>query len=110
MLPSIRDEHAGEFHPIKVESPHPPPDDAGGGESMGLDVVHARCAGIDVHKRQVTVCVDVPGVRELQEFGTDTASLLGLVDWLVDLRIADIAMEGTGSFWKPVYNLLEGVP
>ena len=74
---------------------------------MGLDVVHARCAGIDVHKRQVTVCVDVPGVRELQEFGTDTASLLGLVDWLVDLRIADIAMEGTGSFWKPVYNLLE---
>ena len=74
---------------------------------MGLDVVRERCAGIDVHKRQVTVHVHVPGHQETQEFATDTGSLLTLVDWLQEMRIDDVAMEGTGSYWKPVYNLLE---
>ncbi len=74
---------------------------------MGLALVHERCAGIDVHKRQVTVCVQVPGRHEVREFATDTAALLALVDWLQDLRIDDIAMEATGSYWKPVYNLFE---
>jgi transposase len=74
---------------------------------MGLALVHERCAGIDVHKRQVTVCVQVPGRHEVREFATDTAALLALVDWLQELRIDDIAMEATGSYWKPVYNLLE---
>lgn len=74
---------------------------------MGLAVVHERCAGIDVHKRQVTVCVQVPGRHEIREFATDTAQLLSLVDWLQEFRVDDIAMEATGSYWKPVYNLLE---
>ncbi len=74
---------------------------------MGLAVVHERCAGIDVHKRQVTVCVQVPGQHEIREFATDTGSLLSLADWLQGLRVDDIAMEATGSYWKPVYNILE---
>ena len=74
---------------------------------MGLDVVRDRCAGIDVHKRQVTVHVHVPGRQETQGFATDTGSLLTLVDWLQEMRIDDVAMEGTGSYWKPVFNLLE---
>ena len=74
---------------------------------MGLDVVRERCAGIDVHKRQVTVHVHVPGRQETQEFATDTGTLLTLVDWLQELRIDDVAMEGTGSYWKPIFNLLE---
>lgn len=74
---------------------------------MGMSVVHERCAGIDVHKRQVTVCVEVPGQHEIREFATDTASLLKLAGWLQELRIDDMAMEATGSYWKPVYNILE---
>lgn len=54
---------------------------------MGLDVVRERCAGIDVHKRQVTVHVQVPGLQQTREFGTDTGTLLTLVDWLRELRI-----------------------
>lgn len=74
---------------------------------MALDVIRERCAGIDVHKRQITVCTRVPGQQELRGFATDTASLLDMVDWLQSLRIDDVAMEATGSYWKPVYNLLE---
>ena len=72
-----------------------------------MDVIRERCAGIDVHKRQVTVHVHVPGHQETREFATDTGALLKLVDWLQELRIDDVAMEGTGSYWKPVYNILE---
>jgi transposase len=68
---------------------------------LALDVVRERCAGIDVHKRQVTVHVQVPGFQETREFATDTGSLLTLVDRLRELRIEDVAMEGTGSYWKP---------
>jgi transposase len=74
---------------------------------LGVDVIRERCAGIDVHKRQVTVHVHVPGHQETREFATDTGALLKLVDWLQELRIDDVAMEGTGSYWKPVYNILE---
>ena len=72
-----------------------------------MQVIRDRCAGIDVHKRQVTVCSCVPGRQEMRAFATDTASLLTMVDWLQEWKIDDMAMEGTGSYWKPVYNLLE---
>lgn len=65
---------------------------------MGLAVIRERCAGIGVHRRQITVHV---------QFVTDTSALLTLVDWLQQLRVDEMAMEGTGSYWKPVYNLLE---
>ena len=74
---------------------------------MGLDVVRERCAGIDVHKRQITVYVHVPKHQETREFATDTGALLTMVEWLQELEIDDVAMEGTGSYRKPVYNILE---
>src|SRR5271157_2197530 len=77
-----------------------------------MERVYERCAGLDVHKQQVTVCVHVPdqaGVRsELRaEFATMTGDLLGLRDWLKGLGVTHVAMEATGVYWKPVYYLLE---
>jgi transposase len=79
-----------------------------------MDVVHARCCGVDVHKATVVACLIVPGaqgrpIKEVRTFGTMTADLLQLVDWLVVAGCTHVAMESTGSYWKPLYNLLEGV-
>jgi transposase len=81
-----------------------------------MDVVFTHCAGLDVHKKSITACRIVPdptgqereGVAELQTFGTMTSALLTLVDWLTAAGITHVAMESTGEYWKPVYNLLEG--
>jgi transposase len=77
-----------------------------------MDCLIARCAGLDLHKATVVACVRVPGAartREtsLQTFGTTTADLLALRDWLEAWQITDVAMESTGVYWKPVYYLLE---
>ncbi len=78
-----------------------------------MDLLYARCAGIDVHKRTVVVCcrlTDPHGrvTQETRTFSTMTADLLALSDWLTSLEITHVAMESTGEFWKPLYNLLEG--
>ena len=77
-----------------------------------MKLQHLRCAGIDVHKRRVTGCVRIveEGVAriEIREFGTTTGELLELCDWLKENRIPSLAMESTGSYWKPLYNLMEG--
>jgi transposase len=81
-----------------------------------MDVVFTHCAGLDVHKKSITACrivpdptgLDAEGVAELQTFGTMTIELLALVDWLAAAGITHVAMESTGEYWKPVYNLLEG--
>lgn len=78
-----------------------------------MDVVNPRCAGIDIHKRSVTVCRIVPGTdgqptRELRSFPTFTRDLLALADWLDSGGVTIVAMESTGVYWKPLYNLLEG--
>lgn len=73
-----------------------------------MQVVHERCAGIDVHKRTVVTCVVTPEVRETRTYGTMTSNLLDLVDWLVSNGVTHVAMESTGVYWKPIYNLLEG--
>ncbi len=78
-----------------------------------MDVVNARCAGLDVHKRMIVACRLTPGprghpTRELASFRTTTAGLLELSDWLASVAVTVVAMESTGSFWKPVYNVLEG--
>jgi transposase len=78
-----------------------------------MDVVNARCAGLDVHKRMIVACRLTPGprghpLREVASFRTTTAGLLELSDWLASVAVAVVAMESTGSFWKPVYNVLEG--
>jgi transposase len=77
-----------------------------------MDRILERCAALDVHKRQVTVCARVPdrqgGRAELRaEFETMTPDLLALRDWLKGLGITHVAMEATGVYWKPVYYLLE---
>jgi transposase len=78
-----------------------------------MQVVHARCAGLDVHKKTVVawarlLASDGTLTTELRTFSTMTVGLLALVDWLLALGVTHVAMESTGEFWKPVYNLLEG--
>jgi transposase len=77
-----------------------------------MDVRYPRCAGIDVHKRTAVVTigwVDERGQRRKQTrtFGTMTADLERLAAWLVEQRVTHAAMESTGVYWKPVFNLLE---
>ena len=77
-----------------------------------MDTIFERCAGIDVHKKMVQVCVRILDGRdvrqEVREFSTVTRALLELGDWLASERVTHVAMESTGVLWKPVYNLLEG--
>jgi transposase len=75
--------------------------------------MHARCCGIDVHKETVVACVRwvEPGEKvanEVRSFATTTRGLLELGDWLAERGVAAVAMESTGIYWKPVWNLLEG--
>ncbi len=77
-----------------------------------MQVVHARCCGLDVHRETVVACVllteEVGRVRKhVRTFGTMTADLLALSDWLDSLGVTQIAMESTGVYWKPIFNLLE---
>ncbi len=78
-----------------------------------MDVVYRHCAGLDVHKKTVVACCITPGLKgekqtEIRTFGTMTVDLLALSDWLTSKQITHVAMESTGEFWKPIYNLLEG--
>lgn len=74
---------------------------------MGLKVLHERCAGCDIHKKTVTVHVVVPGESQTRTFGTTTGALLTLMEWVRGLQVTHVAMESTGVYWKPLYNLLE---
>lgn len=78
-----------------------------------MDVIYSHCAGLDVHKKTVVACCITPGpkgekVVEHRTFGTMTADLLALSDWLTSKQITHVALESTGEFWKPIYNVLEG--
>lgn len=77
-----------------------------------MQVVHQRCAGLDVHKKSITVCRVSPDGqggwrKELRKFGTMTDELLALADWLGAGGVTQVAMESTGVYWKPVFNILE---
>jgi hypothetical protein len=77
-----------------------------------MQVVYERCCGLDVHKRTVVACVlltqpDGSVQREVRTFSTMTAEVLALDDWLRALQVQSLAMESSGVFWHPVYNLLE---
>ena len=79
---------------------------------MGLDILYERCCGLDVHKKAVTACRLGPGadgrpVAETRQFGTMTADLLALGDWLEEGGVTPVAMESTGVSWKPIWNLFE---
>jgi transposase len=78
-----------------------------------LEVKVERCAGIDVAKKFVMVCVmtgpvDQKPVEEVRRFGTNVKELERLRGWLQENRCTDVVMESTGSYWKPVFNILEG--
>ncbi len=73
-----------------------------------MDVVHPYCAGLDVHKQSVVACTLTPKGKQLQSFKTMTADLLSLADWLRQQSITHVAMESTGGYWKPIFNILEG--
>jgi transposase len=77
-----------------------------------MEIVHTHCAGLDVHKKTVVAAIIVPGPKqsghqETRTFGTMTVDLLALSDWLTAHGITHVAMESTGEYWKPVFNLLE---
>jgi len=72
-----------------------------------MQVVHERCAGLDVHKKTVVASVISREGQETRTFGTMTRDLLLLADWLTERGVTHVAMESTGVYWKPVYNLLE---
>jgi transposase len=78
-----------------------------------MEILYARCGGLDVHKRTVVACLLVPGpeggtpTKQLRTFGTMTHDLLALSDWRAATGCTHVAMEATGAFWKPIYNLLE---
>jgi len=78
-----------------------------------MKVVYERCCGIDVHKQTVVACAIVPGadgqpVKETRTFPTMSENLEALAGWLQGLGVTQVAMESTGVYWKPVYNLLDG--
>src|SRR3990172_808936 len=72
-----------------------------------MQVVCERCAGLDVHKKTVVASVITPEGQETRTFGTMTKDLLEMADWFVEKGVTHVAMESTGVYWKPVYNVLE---
>lgn len=72
-----------------------------------MDKVNACCAGLDIHKDSVWAAVRIEGRQEIAKFGTNSRELLRLGDWLAEQGVSIVAMESTGVFWKPVWNLLE---
>jgi len=78
-----------------------------------MDTIYQRCCGLDIHKKVVVACLITPGAKgrphkEIRSFGTMTADLLELADWLTAAGCTHVAMESTGVYWKPIYNILEG--
>ncbi len=77
-----------------------------------MESIHERCCGLDVHQKTVVACVLVTAAdgavqRRVRSFGTMTADLLALSDWLDGLAVTQIAIESTGVYWRPVFNILE---
>ena len=78
-----------------------------------MRIEYERCCGLDVHKRAVVACVLVPdgkGGRQKQTrtFSTMTVEILAMADWLQQAGCTHVAMESTGVYWQPIFNLLEG--
>jgi transposase len=79
-----------------------------------MRMIYPRCCGLDVHKKTITACVlirDAAGhdQQEIRRFGTMTRDVLELADWLHSSQVTPVAMESTGVYGKPVWNLLEGL-
>src|SRR5574341_2235537 len=80
----------------------------------GLQALYGRVCGLDVHKKVVVACVRILDPKDgtvqstLRQFGTMTVDLKELCRWLAELKVTHVAMESTGVYWQPVFNLLEG--
>ncbi len=77
-----------------------------------MERIHPNCAGLDVHKKFVTACrltSDAHGhtAKEIRQFSTMTEDLEALADWLAEGGCTHVAMESTGVYWQPIYNILE---
>src|SRR5262245_23872289 len=78
-----------------------------------MEVMYPECAGMDVHQESIVVCTlttdEVGEVqKDIRTFGTMTKNLFELLKWLESKTVTHVAMESTGIYWKPVYNILEG--
>ncbi len=80
---------------------------------MGMSVLYTRCAGLDVHKETVVACLMLTAssgkmTREVRTFATTTLGLQTMATWFVSQQVSHVAMESTGIYWRPVFNILEG--
>jgi len=88
---------------------HPP---SGHRKRWPVEVLYSHCCGINVHKQTAVACVAVQAAtgkatKEIRTFGTMTDELLVLADWLEACGVTHVAMESTGVYWKPLWNLME---
>src|SRR5437588_10756701 len=79
---------------------------------MGMRVLYARCAGLDVHKALIVACLLLTASsgktsKLVRTFASTTAGLSALADWLASQGVTHVAMESTGIYWRPIFNLLE---
>ena len=73
-----------------------------------MEIMYERCCGLDIHKSVIVACVLVSGqAKEIRTFNTMTGDLLSLCGWLKQAGIQMVAMESTGSYWKPIFNIME---
>src|SRR5206468_11663056 len=73
-----------------------------------MEVLYVCCCGIDVHAKMLVACLLKPGKKEVRTFSTMTEDLLRLLDWLTQEGCTHVAIESTGVYWRPVFNILEG--
>jgi len=73
-----------------------------------MEILYSNCCGIDVHARMLVACLVKDGKKEIRTFSTMTDDLLKLLDWLQSGACTHVAIESTGVYWKPVFNILEG--
>ncbi len=73
-----------------------------------MDILYTHAAGIDIGKQEIVCSMRTPQGRQTRTFGRMTGPLIEMADWLVEAGITHVAMESTGVYWKPIYNLLEG--
>jgi transposase len=72
-----------------------------------MDVVYTHVCGLDVHKKNIVACIITPKGKEIRTFEAMTDHVILLVDWIKEAGCSHVAMESTGAYWKPIYNLLE---
>ena len=72
-----------------------------------MEVMYKVCCGLDVHKKVIVACILSSNDKQIKSFGTMTEDIFELINWIKQNNCECVAMESTGVFWKPIYNLLE---